>query len=177
MRAFIRRNFKRFILPGILMICSIILSSFALGIALDKINERRLLIDIKESELKQITSLVMEYKDIVGNNEKIMKRIGESATAFELLPFLEEISKKVGINEKISSMKPSGDGPDETSASFVFRDIDMDELVALLSEINASGRILLIKKMQLKVTDSKQKTLEASFVITALKFQKDSYLN
>ncbi len=137
---------------------------------LDNINKKNELAGRKEQELRELTSLCRRYQEIHTSNKEIIERISKNGSNFELLSYLEEISKKVGINEKISFMKPYESSPDETSASLELKNLNMDELIEYLDNIVNSDKILLIRKMQIKVIDSKQqKSLEASFLVTTLK--------
>jgi hypothetical protein len=123
----------------------------------------------KELEVNELASLCRQYTDLHRSNSKIDQMISKSGATFELLSFLEEISKKSGISEKISSMKPYESDPDEISVSLVLKNLTMDELTEYLNLIINSGKVLLVKKMHLKGSNKGQKSLEASFLISTLR--------
>lgn len=168
-RAFLGRNFRRFILPGAVILIGIFLLFFIFVTVLSNISAKKELITRKELELNELTSLSKQYTDIKRFNAEIDQRISKNGANFELLSFLEEMAKKIGINEKISSMKPSKSGSDEVSASLVLKNLTMDELTGYLNQIMNTGRILSVKKMHLKASDKGKRSLEAYLVISTIK--------
>lgn len=168
-RAFHGRNFRRFILPGVVILIGVFVLFFALSMILKNINVKRELLSHKEAEIEELVLLCRRYTDLRSFNSKIDQRISKNGANFELLSFLEEISKRVGVSEKISSMKPSEGGIDEVSAYLVIKNLSMDELTEYLNLIMNSGKVLLVKKMHLRALDKVQRSLEASLVISTLK--------
>ena len=124
---------------------------------------------INEARLEELTSLSERYRELKKFNSEIDRKLSKKGANFELLSFLEEIAKRVGIGEKISSMKPNESEPNEFSVSVVLRDLSTEELTDYLYQILHSDKALAVKKMHLKILERGQKALEASLVISTLK--------
>lgn len=169
-RAIFGRNFRKLILSSALIITCLFILFFVFIPILNNIKAKKELIMQKELEIKELSDLCKRYIDLQTFNLKIDQKISKNRADFELLSFLEEVSKKIGISEKISSMKPSESGPDEIAASLVLKYLTMEELTEYLNQLINSGKVLLIKKMLIKAIINKgQKSLEASMIISTLK--------
>lgn len=129
---------------------------------------------INEARLKELVSLSKRYRELKEFNSEIDRKISKKGAKFELLSFLEEVAKRIGISEKITSMKPKGIESHEFSVSLVLRDLNTEELTDYLYQIINSDKALAVKKMHLKVLERGQKSLEASLVISTLKLPHGS---
>jgi hypothetical protein len=127
-----------------------------------------------ETGLKELVSLSKRYKELKEFNSEIDRKINKKGAKFELLSFLEEVAKKVGINEKISSMRPKAIESHEFSVSVVLRDLNTEELTDFLYQVINSDKALAVKKMHLKVLERGQKSLEASLIISTPKLPHES---
>ena len=124
---------------------------------------------VNEIRLKELTALSKRYIELKELNSDIDRKISIKGARFELLSFLEEMAKKVGIGNKLSSMKPIEAEPHEFSASVVLRDLNLEELTDFLYQTIYSGKVLSIKKMHIRLLDRGQKSLEASLVVSTPK--------
>jgi len=166
-----RLNFKKLMVSSLLLVLLVSLSFFILSFILNKIRRAKELVGYKEMELKELSSLYMKYKNVLFYNKKMSDLISIKDADFELLSYLEDISERVGVKEKISTMKPSETGPDEKGALLTLKNIKMEELVDYLYELINSGKMLLIKRMIIRAVDIKQqKFLETTLVVTSLKY-------
>lgn len=168
-QGFILRHFRKAIIPCTFILICILLLFFVFVPVLSNINAKKSLIMKKELELRELVSLCREYKELKTFNEQMDKMIYKNGPNFELLSFLEEIAKKAGIIEKISSMQPSKGESDEISATLVLKDLNMDELTSYINQVMNSGKVLAVKKMQLKASDKAKRSLEASLVFSTIK--------
>ncbi|MGA1791824.1 MAG: hypothetical protein ACMUIM_10075, partial [bacterium] len=103
-------------------------------------------ITVNELRLKELSSLSKRYMELRELNSEIDGKISKKGARFELLSFLEEIAKKTGIGNKLSSMKPTEAEPHEFSVSVVLRDLNLEELTDFLYQIVYSGKVISIKK-------------------------------
>lgn len=168
-KSLLGRNPRRFIFPGTAILIGLFIIFFILIPVLHKIGSMKKEIELNEARLKELSSLSARYKELKSFNAEIDRKLSKKEAKFELLSFLEEVAKRVGIGGKISSMKPTEGDPHEFSAAVVLKDLNMEELTDYLYQILYSEKILSVKKMHLKVSDRGQKSLQASLVVSTLK--------
>jgi hypothetical protein len=109
----------------------------------------------KEKDLREMTALRArweEFERLQGEAEKLLAGRGDN---FTLLSFLEGVSRKVGIQDKIQYMKPLGSLEETGGMSLVGMEINLegigvDQVVAFLYEIEFSGMLLGIKRIKVQ---------------------------
>jgi hypothetical protein len=168
-KSFFSRNPRRFILPSAGILICLILILFVLFPVLQKIKAMKQSVKLSEARLNELASLGKRYKELKEFNDEIDQKISNKGTNFELLSFLEEVAKRIGIVEKITSMKPTNSEPHEYSVSVVLKNLSTQELTDFLYQLIYSGKVLSVKKMHLKTLERGPKSLEASLVISTLK--------
>lgn len=173
-KSFLGRNPRRFILPGTGILIFFLIVFFVFFPISQRTKALKRSVAINEARLQELVSLSKRYRELKSFNSEIDRKISQKGEKFELLSFLEEIAKKVGIDEKISSMKSKGTEPHEFSVSVILRDLNTEELTDFLYQIIHSDKALAVKKMHLKVLERGQKSLEASLVISTLKLPHKS---
>jgi hypothetical protein len=173
-KSILGRNPRRYILPGAGILIFLFIVFFVFFPISQRIKVLKKSVVINEARLKELVSLSKRYRELKEFNSEIDRKITKKGAKFELLSFLEEVAKRVGVGEKISSMKPKEIESHEFSVSVVLRDLNTEELTDYLYQIINSDKALAVKKMHLKVLERGQKSLEASLVISTLKLPHES---
>lgn len=168
-KSLLGRNPRKFILPGAGILVSLFIIFFIFFPGLKKIRLLKESITVNELRLKELSSLSKRYMELKELNSEIDGKISKKGARFEILSFLEEMAKKTGIGNKLSSMKPTEAEPNEFSVSVVLRNLDLEELTDFLYQIVYSGKVISIKKMHLRILDRGQKSLEASLIVSTPK--------
>jgi len=85
---------------------------------------------------------------------------------FTLFGFLEELAVRLSINDRIEYMKPMTDstGSSRETVEVKIRGLYMDDLVGLLLGIEASGRPLMIRHLNIK-RQEKDANLDVTFQV------------
>ncbi|MGA1864756.1 MAG: hypothetical protein ACMUHX_06805 [bacterium] len=173
-KSILGRNTLRFILPG----AGILVFLFILFLVFFPVSQRikvlKKSVETNEAGLKELVYLSKRYKELKEFNSAIDRKITKKGAKFELLSFLEEVAKKAGIGEKISSMSPKETESNEFSVSVVIRDLDTEELTDFLYQVINSDKALAVRKMHLKVLERGPKSLEASLIISTPKLSHES---
>jgi hypothetical protein len=163
------RNPRRFILPGAGILIFLFIVFFVFFPISQRIQILKESVAVNEARLEELASLSERYRELKKFNSEIDRKLSKKGANFELLSFLEEVAKRIGISEKISSMKPNESEPNEFSVSVVLKDLSTEELTDYLYQVIHSDKALAVKKMHLKILERGQKALEASLVISTLK--------
>jgi hypothetical protein len=109
----------------------------------------------KEADLVKMVELNLKWDRFKNNKAKAEKVLTRRGKKFTLLSFLEGISRKLGIHNKIQYMKPLSSPEESGSLKQIGMEIKLDDinatqLVNFLYELEYSGKFLNIKRIKIQ---------------------------
>ena len=150
----IRRKIAFFLFGGILIFALFYyLFIFSPVMAKQKPLEKN--ITKKEADLLKMVELNLKWDRFKYNKVEAEKTLARRGMKFTLLSFLEGVSRKTGIHDKIQYMKPIST-PEESGSikqagmEIKLEDMDIGQLVSFLYEIEYSGKLLTIKRIKIQ---------------------------
>lgn len=124
----------------------------------------------KTVELKEISLLSQEYREIIQKMEDMKGRAQRGGKAFPLFSHLESLANKTRIKANIASMKPRstpvGENYKESSVEVKLENVNTKQLVDYLYLIENSGAFLKIKRLHVKKRHDNPEYLDATFLIS-----------
>jgi general secretion pathway protein M len=122
-------------------------------------------INKKRADLREMVVLKGEWDRLVSNKARAQEALTRRGKAFTPLSFLENISRKVGIQKNIQYMKPrfsseaSGIGK-AVGVEMKLEGINIEQFVRFLYELEFSGKLLHITKLRIqKMREGKGQSL------------------
>ena len=131
------------------------LFSFAIKPALDRIDTLNRLIPEKQNELQKVQIRSKEYVLLRDGLRQLQTKVASQPDGFELLPFLETLIRRCGLEKKVAMMKqeilPLDLAYSRTIVEVKFENLTLQQLIDFLlkvesSPVLASARGLHIKK-------------------------------
>jgi hypothetical protein len=130
----------------------------------------------KTVELKEISTLSQEYREIKRRMEELKGKAGKRGKSFPLFSHLESLAAKTLIKGNIASMKPQstpvGEHYKESSVAVKLESITTRQLVDYLFRIENSEAFLRIKRLHLKKRHDTPKYLDATFLVSIYETSK-----
>jgi hypothetical protein len=130
----------------------------------------------KTVELREISTLSQEYREIKRRIEELKGKAGKRGKSFPLFSHLEGLAAKTLIKGNIASMKPQstpiGEHYKESSVAVKLESITTRQLVDYLFRIENSEAFLRIKRLHLKKRRDNPKYLDATFLVSTYETSK-----
>lgn len=165
------------ILGGGLLLILLFYGLFVVSPALSKQESLEKAIASKERDLDEMMTLKARWEAFKRMQGEAREALARRGGGFTLLSFLEGVSRKVGIQDKIQYMKPldsleESEGMKVVGMEIKLEGIGVDQVVKFLYEIEFSSRLLGIKKIKVQTLDrgevhSLRVTLQVDTVTTA----------
>ncbi|RLB14826.1 MAG: hypothetical protein DRG82_12965 [Deltaproteobacteria bacterium] len=123
----------------------------------------------KEADIGQMINLQGEWRELTSRHSRAVELLKRRGRNFTLLSFLEGLSRKVGINDRIQYMKPvsfpdTGSSMRQVGVELRLDGLSMEELVRILYQIEYSKKFLVVPRI--KIQRMKGKGGEATLRIT-----------
>ncbi len=173
----IKRREMGFILGGGLLVLLLFYYLIAISPALSRQEALERATASKVQDLADMMTLKArweEFKRRRGEAEELLARRGRD---FTLLSFLEGVSRKVGVQDKIQYMKPLGTLEESSGMKVVGMEIKLEgigveQMVKFLHEIEFSDMLLGIKKIKIQTLEKGEEhslrvTLQVDTITTA----------
>jgi len=125
----------------------------------------------RQEDLKELLALRDEFFELRNKMAEINTAFQKRGPNFELLTFLEELGKRCNIENKIVSMRPINHPsglPNEMTVEINMDGLITEELTKYLYEIDNSGKLLYIKKTNIRSNYGREKFLNVSLHVSAL---------
>jgi hypothetical protein len=148
------RQVRIYILVGSILVFILLYFLILISPALQRQQRLEQAILKKTSELDRSRAMMVEWQVFDRNRSDAEEKLRKRGKAFTLLSYLEQVSRKKGINSKIQYMKPLS-FPDEEGAmrpegiEIRFEGILLNELELFLQAIEYSNRLLRIKRIKI----------------------------
>jgi len=149
---------------------------FVVGPAVSKDRWLGKRISKNEEKLTQMVKLSTKWEKFKEARSETKKTLAERGKNFTLLSFLEGVSRKIGIHDKIQYMKPLSSSEETGSLKLVGMEIQLDnisvgQLVKFLYEIEYSNKLVNIKRLKI------QKLAKDNFQSLRVILQVDTYVS
>ncbi len=109
----------------------------------------------RERDLEAMKRLRAEWDAFVASREQAERLLSERGEGFSLLSFMENVTRKVGVEDRIAYMKPLSfaedtEGPQKPVGVEIQIDgLQMNDLVRLLHETEYSGKVLRVRRIKI----------------------------
>jgi type II secretory pathway component PulM len=109
----------------------------------------------KESDIAQMTQLRQEWQELETRHTKAIDQLKRRGKSFALLSFLEGLSRKVGISDRIQYMKPVS-FPETISpmrqvgVELRLDGLSMEDLVRYLYQLEYSKKFLIVPRIKIQ---------------------------
>ncbi|TFG48174.1 MAG: hypothetical protein E4H40_05130 [Candidatus Brocadiia bacterium] len=168
---------RLFAAGSIILAAAWILYAAAISPAVERIGTLKRVIPQKNLELRQLSAKSDQYLELKNKIDSLRKTASFDGTEFELLPFVEEITKTCKFTEKIAAIKQNINKLDDAYSEIVvelrLQSITLTELVTFLSKITSSEHLLQIKSMYTKKSPGRSDLLDTVLYISTLKQYKN----
>ena len=158
----LQRREKALILTAGLILFAAAYGLFLIGPALSHHERLERPLAGKIPDLHSMERLLAEWIAFTEPREQAEPLLASRGDGFSLLSFMEGITRKVGVGDRISYMKPlSFSGEKEGPLTPVGVEIQIDglgmkELVRLLYEIEYSGKLLRVHRVKIKASSEEE---------------------
>ena len=126
----------------------------------------------KRQDLVQFRELVSEYRALKTSLAEIEKKIASSATDVSLLAAMESTARKLGLADKIASMKPFTSelesGMVQSSVEMRVEKVDLKGLVNLLEAIETGEQKAVTTRLRIKSRFDDPALLDTTMLVTTL---------
>ena len=126
----------------------------------------------KQDELARFRSLAAEYRELESALQLLEKKALASGSGGSLLAVMESEAKKLGLNDKIASMKPFTSelesGVVQSSVEMRVEKIDLKGLVDLLEALENGKQSTVTSRLRIKTRFDDPTLLDATVMVSTL---------
>jgi general secretion pathway protein M len=161
-----------------LVIGAVLFVSAALlyGLVLDPLAARerryRSMLLSKREDLAQFRKLAADYRAMESSLRDLEGMVSNRTTGTSLLAAMEAEARKLGLAEKITSMKPFSNvldsGMVESSVDMRIEKVDLKGLVELLKGVENGGLLARTARLRVKTRFDDPQLLDATVLVTTL---------
>lgn len=145
------------------------LFAFVIGPAKERIATLKRVIPEKQAELSKLSAAAEEYAFLSDNGRDLRSRVASQPETFELLPFLESLVQRSGLEKNIAKMQqrvvPLGTDYSQTVVEIELRSLPLGRLVEFLGKIESSDVLARIASLYIKRSRTKKDLLDATIEI------------
>jgi type II secretory pathway component PulM len=145
---------KGMIVFGVIAALFIFLYAYVFAPAMDRYQSLSRLIDQKRVQYQEILSFQKEYEALKKQNEELEKNASRVQKEFSPLSFMEGISTRAQIRDRVVSMKPRFTPIDEnyreSSIEIRAERLTLSQMVRYLQLVENSGMPIQVKTLHLK---------------------------
>ena len=132
----------------------ILLYAYVLDPALERYRDLDRLIRIKAQQLERVRALQAEYQALSQAYQRLEQQATRAQKGFSPLSFMESLSARAGIQDRVLSMKPRffplEKGFREATVEIRAERLTLKEILTYLRLIEDSGKPIRIKTLQIK---------------------------
>lgn len=126
----------------------------------------------KLQDLVQFRKLARDYRDMESSLKMLESKVSARKPGTSLLAAMEAEARKLGLSDRIASMKPFTNDLDsgmvETSVEMRLEKVNLRELVELLKTVEESGLMARTGRLRIKARFDNPQLLDTTVLVTAL---------
>jgi len=126
----------------------------------------------KKKDLTKFNELALEYRTLKSSMEEIQSRVTSRSSDTSLLAAMEGTARKLGLADKIASMKPfSSDlesGLVQSSVELRVEKVDLKGLVELIEAIEKGPEMAVTTRLRIKTRFDDPTLLDATLLVTTV---------
>ena len=153
-------------------VAAALLYGFVFGPVLENRTRWQSMAARKAEELERFRELSRRYVDLDSTLSDSQRRISARAGGGSLLAQMEAAARKLGLGDRITSMKPAtaqlDSGIEETSVELKMEKMDLKGLVEFLAEVEAEGEAIKTGKLRVKKRFDDPQLLDVTLLVSAL---------
>jgi len=163
----IRLTKREKLLAGTLLafVAGWVLFAFAVKPAIERIETLNRVILEKQDQLRQLKVTSSEYIALRDNLKKLHTKVGSQQKDFKLLPFLESLIRKCGLQGSVATMKqrtaPLKQHYKQTVVEIQLENLAIDRLLKFLSEVESSKVLAKIKALHIQKNPTNKDLLDS----------------
>lgn len=123
----------------------------------------------KESDLKAISALTTNYRQLRDEVSRLESKIDRDRGSFSLLSFLETTAAQTNLRSQIAYIRPQPattvDAFREISVEVRVENVTLDQVVRLLGALEGSPHFIRIKNLHLRTRFSDSRYLDATLIV------------
>ena len=123
-------------------------------------------------DLVELRVMTARYLETQSSLDELEKKVSTGKSGPSLLAAMEADARKLGLADKIASMKPFSTSLDsgmvQTSVEIRIEKINLKELIGFIETVEKSGTMVKTDRLRVKSRFDNPKLLDATFFITAL---------
>lgn len=124
------------------------------------------------NDLMEFRVLAAKYRETEASFKDLEEKISSSKSDSSLLSSIEGNARKLGLADRIASMKPFTNdlesGMVQTSVEIRIEKINLRELVDLLESVRQSGTVVRTGRLRIKTRFDDPKLLDATILVSAV---------
>jgi type II secretory pathway component PulM len=140
--------------------------------AIDKKQRYTRMAQDKRKELTQFNQFASEYRSLQSSLADLEKKVATSSSGMSLLAAMESSARKLGLAEKIASMKPfSSDlesGMVQSSVEMRVEKVDLKGLVQFIEAIETGPNMAVTTRLRIKTRFDDPALLDTTILVTTL---------
>jgi type II secretory pathway component PulM len=140
--------------------------------AIDKKQRYTRMAQDKRKELAQFNEFASEYRSLQSSLADLEKKVATSSSGMSLLAAMESSARKLGLAEKIASMKPfSSDlesGMVQSSVEMRVEKVDLKGLVQFIEAIETGPNMAVTTRLRIKTRFDDPALLDTTILVTTL---------
>jgi general secretion pathway protein M len=126
----------------------------------------------KRQDLAQFREYASEYRSLQSSLAEIEKKVASSSSDVSLLAAMESNARKLGLAERIASMKPFtselDSGMVQSSVEMRVEKIDLKGLVEFMEAIETGPNMAVTSRLRIKTRFDDPGLLDATILVTTL---------
>lgn len=160
------------VLTVILITLVLGIGGWGIGIGTSRLRSLSVAAKVKEEEFKRFTELKGIYLNKRISVDAMERKLSSSQAKVPIVSMIEDIARRTGIKEKITSLKPMEDriiqGYLEKGLEVKIEGIDLNQAVNLLYKMENSQAIIHIKGVTLKTRFDNPQLLDITLTVSRL---------
>lgn len=145
------------------------LFAFAINPAKERIATLKRVLPQKQAELNKLSAAAEEYALLSDSRRLLLSKVASQGETFELLPFLESLIRKSGLEKNVAKMQqrvlPLGTDYSQTVVEMELNGLSLERIVDFLQKIESSDVLARTGSLYIKKSRTKKNLLDTVITI------------
>lgn len=160
------------VLGTAVFLCLVLLFALVVNPVVDNKQKYERMAREKRQDLAQFHQFASEYRSLQLSLEELQKRIATAESDVSLLAAMESNARKLGLAEKIASMKPFTtdleSGMVQSSVEMRVEKVDLKGLVEFIESIEKGPNMAVTTRLRIKTRFDDPALLDSTILVTTL---------